>query len=125
MSDSSSSSTSSNGKGRKRRVSLATGGSKRFVYTSRDALYAAARGLSCSKKHPSCEMGQAHSFTRRVFFLDRWMQFRLTMEDPSEAFPCDLLIDINLYHCLFTSKHSYVKPQSVLSLIIHTGTLLA
>ena len=39
------SSSSSSGKGRKRRVLLATGGSKRFVYTSRDALDAAAQGV--------------------------------------------------------------------------------
>ena len=87
----------------------------------------------------------AHSFSQRVFFLDHWMQFQLTMEDPSEAVPCDLLIDINhlslfIYFKAFLCKATeciiidntlwyfpgikYSCLKSVLSPIAHCGFVI-
>uniref|UniRef100_A0A1X7TE96 QRICH1-like domain-containing protein n=1 Tax=Amphimedon queenslandica TaxID=400682 RepID=A0A1X7TE96_AMPQE len=76
-------SSSSIRKGKKSSITLATVGSKRILYYSKDALDVAAQGVVSKKTLCINEWAQK--------ILDRWIQFRATIEDPSEAVPCDLL----------------------------------
>ena len=93
------------------------------MYTSRDALDAAAQGVVPKNTLPVNEWAKKNLLgpfiLTKGFFLDRWMQFRLTMEDPSEAFPCDLLIDIN-HLSLFSYFKAFLSKATECIIIDNT-----